>query len=185
MIAVPHSTVVSHSAAGHADLGSARETSAALSGPYTDPASVPEDVRDRLLYRGGDPDKGPTKRAGCAECGVVFSTDRAFDAHVRADSHIDPTAAGLTWNSRGFYAFAASTVVDTKIVNAKTDILNGCTGQNEGAASRVGDVGEIAGRQCGVLAMRSIVPPLGRVAGDSTTAHHRSSTATRPIKCTP
>ena len=175
---VPYSAVRSESPAGRSPVRSARETPAALTGVYTDPASVPEDVQERLLYQSGDPDKGPTRRAGCAECEVVFSTDRAFDAHVRAAGHIDPIAAGLIWNPRGFYAFAARSVVDTNDVNT-------CTGQNEGAASRVGDVGEIVGRQCGVLAMRSIVPPLGRVAGDSTTAHHRSSTATRPIKCTP
>ena len=120
LMAIAYSAVVSQSPAERPQVQSAGGTAGARSVAYTDPASVPEEVRDRLLYRGGDPNKGPTKRAQCAECEVVFSTGRAFDAHVRADRHLDPFEAGLAWNSHGYFQFPARVAADTKVANIST-----------------------------------------------------------------
>jgi hypothetical protein len=170
-MAVACSALRSESPARRSQVPSAGESSGALSLPYADPRSVPEDVRDRLLYQSGDPNKGPTKRAGCAECEVVFATDRAFDAHVRTSGHIDPVGAGLVWNPRGYYQFPAH-VADTNVVDIQSRAPR--------AEHPSGVVEEIA--EC-IAAPRTRmlgnVPPVSRVADDSTAVQHRSSTAAR------
>ena len=177
-MAVAYSALVSESLAERPDVRSAGETSGGRSAAYADPRSVPEDVRDRLLHRGGGPNKGPTKRAGCAECKVVFSTVGAFNAHVRADGHIDPVEAGLAWNPCGYFTFGAGVVADTNIVNAKTNVMN------EQSSTRAQHPSGGSGRNRGTAVprtrMRSIVPPMGPVAGDSAAEHHRLPTADLP-----
>ena len=173
-MAVAYSAVRSESPAERPGVRSAGEAAGARSVAYSDPASVPEDVQERLLYQSGDTSKGPTKRAGCAECKVVFSTDRAFDAHVQADGHIDPADAGLVWNVRGYFQFPATTVVaDTTVVNISTRAM-----QSSGGSGK--------NRRATVLRtrLRLSVPPEGPTAGDSAAQQRGSSTAIRPTKRT-
>lgn len=167
---IAYSAVRSESLAGRSEVPSAGEAARVLSGPYADPASVPEDVQERLLYQSGDTSKRSTLRAGCAACKVVFSTDRAFDAHVRARGHIDRVDAGLVWNQRGYFQFPAHLAADTKVVmmihSTRAKHPSGGSGRNRRAAvlrTRV----------------RLSVPPARREAGYSATLHHRSSTASR------
>ena len=152
-MAIAYSAVRSESPAERPEVRSAEETAGARSVAYDDPASVPEDVQERLLYQSGDTNKGPTKRAGCAECKVVFSTDRAFDAHVQADGHIDPADAGLVWNPRGYFTFAASTMDDTNVVNMQS--ISTRAQQPSGGSGKNRRVAVLRTR------LRSSVPPLG------------------------